>query len=117
MWGDNELAHTITLDTTAHGFGRSSRVWDVTFTWEETGKTPNGTPWPVTHETHSQEQINSAFRSPGSYIPIDVIYANNALQANLDRIAAETGITDPRELIRLRVKELGHVPGTLVERR
>lgn len=85
----------------------------MTFPWEETGKTPNGTPWPLTYGTHTQEQMNYAFRSPGSWMPESVLYWNQELQRNLDRIKAETGITDPVELMRARIHELGHVPGTL----
>ena len=79
----------------------------MTFIWEETGRTPNGTPWPINYGTHTQAQMDYAFRSVGSWMPYQVMEANIRLQAQLDRVRRETGLTEPREVMWALLKEKG----------
>jgi hypothetical protein len=40
--------------------------------FETTGKTPNGSDWPMNYGQHTQAQMDYAWRSPGSWVPDNV---------------------------------------------
>lgn len=41
----------------------------------KTGKTPNGSDWPMNYADHTQSEMDYAWRYPGSYTPATVAHA------------------------------------------
>lgn len=37
----------------------------------KTGKTDNGSDWPMNYAKHTQTEMDYAWRSPGSYVPVN----------------------------------------------